>query len=58
MKRLMSFLKDEEGAVAIEYVLLAGLIAIVIIVGATYLGVELNTFLSDVGDEVSDVAPA
>jgi pilus assembly protein Flp/PilA len=43
MKRLISFLKDEEGATAIEYGLLAALIAIVMAVGAATVGTSLNT---------------
>ncbi len=49
MKRLISFLKDEEGATAIEYGLLAALIAIVMAVGALALGNKLSamfTFIS------------
>ncbi|TAN54869.1 MAG: Flp family type IVb pilin [Betaproteobacteria bacterium] len=37
-----SFWNDEEGATAIEYGLLAALIALAIIVGATALGNQLN----------------
>lgn len=39
---LARFLRDESGATAIEYGLLAGLIAVVIIVGATALGTNIN----------------
>jgi pilus assembly protein Flp/PilA len=42
------FLKDEEGATAIEYALLAGLIAVAFIAGATLLGQNLNTFFNNV----------
>ena len=42
MKRLISFLKDEEGATAIEYGLLAGLISVVIIIAVTSVGTTLN----------------
>ena len=42
MKKLISFLKDEEGATAIEYGLLAGLISVVIILAVTAVGGELN----------------
>ena len=48
MKKLISFLKDEEGATAIEYGLLAALIAIVMAAGATLLGLSLNTLFSKV----------
>jgi pilus assembly protein Flp/PilA len=43
MKRFITnFLADESGATAIEYGLLASLIAVVIIVGATALGKNIN----------------
>jgi len=42
------FLREEEGANAVEYSLLAGLIAIALVVGATALGFELNAFLDNV----------
>ncbi len=37
------FIRDKSGATAVEYVLLAGLISIAIIGGATVLGTSLNT---------------
>lgn len=40
---VMNFLKDEEGVTAIEYGLIAALIAVAIIVGAATLGTNLNT---------------
>ena len=43
MERLIKFLKDEEGVTAIEYGLIAALIACAIIAGATTLGNTLNT---------------
>jgi pilus assembly protein Flp/PilA len=42
------FLREEEGANAVEYSLLAGLIAIAIVVGAGLLGTNINTFLNNV----------
>lgn len=42
MKRLISFLKDEEGATAIEYGLLAGLISVVIIATVTLVGLNVD----------------
>ena len=41
-KLLARFVKDESGATAIEYGLIAALIALAIMVGATSLGTELN----------------
>ena len=42
MTKFAQFLKDESGATAIEYGLIASLIAIAIIAGATALGTTLN----------------
>lgn len=42
MNTLQQFLRQEEGAAAIEYGLLAGLIAIAIIVTATNVGLSLQ----------------
>ena len=56
MKRLISFLKDEEGATAIEYGLLAALIAIVMAVGATTVGINLNTLFGNVGGQLVPAA--
>jgi pilus assembly protein Flp/PilA len=44
MKKLLKFLKGEEGAIAMEYGLLAAFIALVIIVAVTNVGTALNTF--------------
>ncbi len=42
MKKLMGFLKDEDGVTAIEYGLIAALIAVVIIVSVTAVGKSLK----------------
>lgn len=42
------FLRDEEGVTAIEYGLIAALIAVVIIVGAGLVGTNLNTLFTDI----------
>ena len=42
-KILLSFCKDESGATAIEYGLIAALIAVVIITGVTAVGTNLST---------------
>lgn len=52
MKRLLKFWKDEEGALAMEYGLLAAFIALVIIVAVTALGTSLNTFFQAIADAV------
>jgi len=40
---------DESGITAIEYGLIAGLVGVAIIVGATALGSKLNTLFNDIG---------
>jgi pilus assembly protein Flp/PilA len=49
MKKLIRFLKDEEGVTAIEYGLIAALIAVVIIVAVTMVGTELSETFHEVG---------
>lgn len=59
MKNLVSrFVKDESGATAIEYGLIATLIGVAIIVGATALGGALNdTFQGLADDNFGAAAP-
>jgi pilus assembly protein Flp/PilA len=46
-KTILAFLKNESGATAIEYGLIAALIAVVIITGVTAVGTKLSaTFTS------------
>lgn len=45
-----SFLRDEDGAAAIEYGLIAALIAVAIIVGATLLGTSLDGLFTRLGN--------
>ncbi|MBO6553550.1 MAG: Flp family type IVb pilin [Roseitalea sp.] len=47
------FLKDESGATAIEYGLIAALIAVAIITGATALGTELNAKFDEISSELA-----
>lgn len=44
------FMRDEEGVTAIEYGLIAALIAVVIIAGASTLGGNLNTLFNDIAN--------
>ncbi len=48
VNQVMNFLNDEEGATAIEYGLLAALIAAVIIVVVGQIGIKLNTAFTTV----------
>lgn len=51
------FLKDEEGVTAIEYGLIAALIAVAIIVGAGTLGTNLNTLFTNVANCLTNPGP-
>jgi pilus assembly protein Flp/PilA len=53
-KLITRFLKDESGATAIEYGLIAALVAVAIIVGAGFLGNELNDKFTEIGNAVRD----
>ena len=46
MEKIKRFLKDEQGATAIEYGLIASLIAVAIVVGATLVGTNLIRYLT------------
>ncbi len=52
MKIISKLMKDESGATAIEYGLIAALIAVVIIAGATFIGNKLNTTFSAVASNL------
>ncbi len=56
MKRLLRFLKDEEGVTAIEYGLIAALIAVVIIVAVGFVGTSLSTTFSNVATHVGSAS--
>lgn len=47
---LVNFIKDEEGVTAIEYGLLAALIAVAIIVAAALVGTRLDCIFNRVAD--------
>lgn len=55
MKNFKGFLKDEDGATAIEYGLIAGLIAVVLIAALTTLGGNLKSSFEAIS---TAVAPA
>jgi pilus assembly protein Flp/PilA len=52
-KTFARFLKDESGATAIEYGLIAALISVALITGATTLGTELNTTFTALKDKMA-----
>lgn len=54
MEHLKRFLREEEGATAIEYALIASLIAVAIIVTATALGAKISSVFSFITDTLKD----
>ena len=48
MQLVKNFIKNESGATAIEYGLIAGLISVVIIVAVTLVGTNLNGTFNEV----------
>lgn len=54
MKKIFArLMKDESGATAIEYGLIAALISVALIGGATTLGGSLNTLFQDLSGKMS-----
>ncbi|MCP4074341.1 MAG: Flp family type IVb pilin [Hyphomicrobiales bacterium] len=52
MKLVARFVKNESGATAIEYGLIAALISVAIIGGATALGTGLNTLFTNIDGQL------
>lgn len=50
--KLSSFLKREDGATAIEYAIIAGLIAVVIIGAATFLGEQIRDMFNFIAGKI------
>jgi len=53
MSMIKSFLRDEEGATAIEYGLIAALISVVIITAITALGTQLSTVFTTISTKLT-----
>ena len=54
---IRNFWKDEEGATAIEYGLIAGLIAVAIIAALTALGADLTALFTRIGAALDAITP-
>lgn len=52
---LSKFIESEDGATAIEYALIAALLSVAIIGGATTLGTDLNQSFEDVAGEFDEL---
>lgn len=53
-KKMQQFLRDEEGVTAIEYALIAALIAVVIIAAVTLVGEEVSQTFTTIGNTLQD----
>ena len=51
------FHRDERGATATEYALLIVFVALAVAVGANTLGVGISTLFSQIGNQLSSLAP-
>ena len=58
MKAIQKFIRDEQGVTAIEYGLIAALISVAIITGATTLGGALNTTFQNISTKMNSAATA
>jgi len=58
MNFLRSLADDCDGATAIEYGLIAGLIAVAIIVAVTLVGTDLSGLFTNIGGQVAAATPA
>lgn len=56
IKKIQNFLRDDEGASAVEYGLIVGLIAVVIVGVLGTTGTNLNTLFSTVRDALVPAA--
>lgn len=57
MSKVFAFLKDESGATAIEYGLIAAGISVVIIAAVGSVGDSLNTTFTAIADRLSAASP-
>jgi pilus assembly protein Flp/PilA len=56
MRKIVTFISDAAGATAAEYVLLATLIAVAILVGATTFGTSLSEMYNRSASQVDSLA--
>ena len=50
MKQILNLIRDESGATAIEYALIASLIAVAIITAVQTVGTKVSTVFTEVGN--------
>jgi pilus assembly protein Flp/PilA len=56
MQHITKFLQDEEGATAIEYGLIAGLVAVAIIAALSLLGTNLGALFGRISTRLTNTA--
>jgi len=56
-EKIRVFFKNEEGASAIEYSIIAALIAVVIVAAVTDVGEQMNTVFENIRDALTPPAP-
>ncbi|KON82436.1 Flp family type IVb pilin [Azoarcus sp. PA01] len=56
LEMMKRFVRDEEGVTAIEYGLIASLIAVMIIIGATQIGVKLDEIFQYIATKLNKPA--
>ena len=54
LTKFRAFLRDESGATAIEYGLIAALVAVAIIVAVRFVGTEIGDTFNAVGNELQN----
>jgi pilus assembly protein Flp/PilA len=57
MKHFMAFIREEDGASLIEYVLLAALIGVAALVGMNAVGAQADLTLNGVAGDMAPAAP-
>ena len=57
MKRMLQYLRNEKGATAVEYGIMVGLIAAVIIAVVVFIGTGTNNAFNGVNEVMNSTAP-
>lgn len=58
MNFIKALLADDAGIVATEYVIMVALVALAIVLGAGFLGGQINNALNDIGNRVAGCGQA
>jgi len=55
MKKVMGFIKDENGQGMVEYGLIIGLVALVVVAGLILLGPKIKDMFTSISDQIPEV---